>query len=112
MNPALLQLIMDIFLYCQVLHLPLDSTLVTQFKLLIAIISLRLFLYFCRYLRSVVLNTNPTGELDCPLQRHVMFPPKGNMTNHVHYVTAGRLKAASLVLVFRTFLPTGHINIV
>ena len=39
-------------------------------------------------------TTSSAGGLDCPLQGHVAFPPKGGLTNHVHYVTGGRLKAA------------------
>ena len=41
---------------------------------------------------------------DCPLQGPVAFPPKGGLTNHVHYVTGGRLKAAFFVVAFRTLL--------
>ena len=42
-------------------------------------------------------TTSSAGGLSCPLQGHVAFPPKGGLTNHVHYVTGGRLKAALLV---------------
>lgn len=38
-------------------------------------------------------------------QPPVVFPPKGGLTNHVHYVTGGRLKAASVVLTLRALLP-------
>ncbi len=38
-------------------------------------------------------TTSSAGGLDCPLQGHVAFPPKGGLTNPVHYVTGGRLKA-------------------
>ena len=53
-------------------------------------------------------TTSSAGGLNCPLQGHVAFPPEGGLTNHVHYVTGGRLKAASFVLTLRTILPIGH----
>ena len=52
-------------------------------------------------------TTSPAGGLNRPLQGHIAIPPIGGLTNHVHYVAGGRLKAASLVLVFKTLLPVG-----
>ncbi|MDE6054336.1 MAG: hypothetical protein K2G55_11355 [Lachnospiraceae bacterium] len=43
-----------------------------------------------------------------PLQGHAAFPPKGCLTNHVHYVTDDRLKAASFILTFRILLYSIH----
>ena len=38
--------------------------------------------------------TSPAGGLSIPLQGHVAFPSEGGLTNLVHLVTGGRLKAA------------------
>ena len=53
-------------------------------------------------------TTSPAGGLDCPLQGHIAVPPKGGLTNHVHYVTGSRLKAASLLPLFKALFPVGH----
>jgi len=53
-------------------------------------------------------TTSPANGLVLPLQGHATFPPKGGLTNHVHYITGGRLKAASLVLVFTTLFLNGR----
>ena len=41
---------------------------------------------------------------NCSLHGPIAFPPIGGLTNHVHFVTGGRLKAASFVVAFRTLL--------
>ena len=40
-----------------------------------------------------------------PFQGNVAFPPKGGLTNPVHYVNGGRLKAALPVTISRVLLP-------
>ena len=62
-------------------------------------------------------NHSPSGSTTAQLVVRIApsrgisrFRLKAGLVNHVHYVTGSRLKAASIIFVFRSLLPVGHSN--